>query len=326
MNVLTFVEVCSGCGGLSKGLTQSGFQPLLLNDIDKDCCETLRLNHNNINVFCGDMLNIPNVDKYKDIDLLAGGIPCQPYSLSGQKKGLDDDRGRLVYSFVKLLDTLKPKVFLVENVKGLLLHPSFNDFLAILNSSNNYNITYKLLNSGDFGVPQKRERVFIVGVRKDINKTFVFPEPIKDKKLLKDVLINVPIEEGGTTYSQNKLRYVRKIPQGGCWVNLSEDEQKEYLGNSYLSPGGKRGILRRLSMNEQCLTLLCSPSQKQTDRIHPTEDRPLSIRESARIQTFPDTYKFKGGMTSQYKQIGNAVPVLLAERIGQEIARLLNQN
>lgn len=104
---------------------------------------------------------------------------------------------------------------------------------------------------------------------------------------------------------------------------MNEEEQKEYLGNSYYSGGGKRGILRRLSMKEPSLTLLCSPSQKQTERCHPTKNRPLNIREYARIQTFPDNYKFTGSISSQYKQIGNAVPVKLAEKIGKELEKVL---
>ena len=116
------------------------------------------------------------------------------------------------------------------------------------------------------------------------------------------------------------------IPQGGCWVNLPENLQQAYLGNSYNSGGGKRGILYRLSMEKPSLTLLCTPSQKQTERCHPLEERPLTIREYARIQTFDDDYEFMGSLSAQYKQIGNAVPVELAYQLGKSIMNILNDS
>ena len=192
---------------------------------------------------------------------------------------------------------------------------TINEIINILNNRNYYDITYKLLNSFDYNVPQKRERVFIVGTLKTYNINFKFPEKSSTIKLLKDILLDVP-ESKGTKYSDNKKEYFKYIPQGGCWTSLPEDLQKKYLGKSYESTGGKRGILYRLSLEKPSLTLLCSPTQKQTERCHPLEDRPLTIREYARIQTFDDSYEFCGSISSQYKQIGNAVPVELARRIG----------
>jgi DNA (cytosine-5)-methyltransferase 1 len=136
------------------------------------------------------------------------------------------------------------------------------------------------------------------------------------------VLVDVPISSG-LKYNQEKQDLFKMIPQGGCWINLPENLQKEYLGNSYNSGGGKRGILHRLSMEKPALTLLCTPSQKQTERCHPLEERPLTIREYARIQTFNDDYEFIGSINSQYKQIGNAVPVELAKHMGKSLISLL---
>lgn len=191
-----------------------------------------------------------------------------------------------------------------------------------MNQSDKYNISYKCLDASKYGVPQKRERVFIVGVLKSLEKNFEFPEEISERKLLKHVLYDVPPSEG-LKYSAQKIELFTQIPQGGCWVNLPEHLQKEYLGNSYHSGGGKRGILHRLSMEKPSLTLLCTPSQKQTERCHPLEERPLTVREYARIQTFPDEYKFIGSINSQYKQIGNAVPVELAKKMRESIIRIL---
>jgi DNA (cytosine-5)-methyltransferase 1 len=260
------------------------------------------------------------------IDLLAGGIPCQSYSQSGLRKGLDDPRGKLIYTFIDMINKIKPKIFLSVNVKGLLTHnngKTISDIINLLDKEKLYNISYKLLNSADYSVPQKRERVFIIGVSKSTKINFVFPQKNTNTVILKDVLYNIP-PSIGDKYNETKKELFKLIPQGGCWVNLPEDKQKSYLGNSYHSGGGKRGILHRLSMEKQSLTLLCTPQQKQTERCHPLEERPLNIREYARIQTFPDDYTFSGSMSSQYKQIGNAVPVELARQIGIQLMKTLS--
>lgn len=321
MKDIKFIEVCAGCGGLSQGLIDAGLKPVLLNDIDKNCCETLIKNHEKVKVIKGKMEEL-DFSKYKNkIDILAGGVPCQSFSQAGKRKGLEDKRGDLIMQFSNLVDTIKPKIFLIENVRGLITHKKGETLKKVidkLNKSKNYNVVYQLLNAVDYEVPQKRERIFIVGIKKDIKKEFEFPIKIKNKVLLKDVLKDVPKSECAK-YSEEKKKYFKLIPAGGCWVNLPEKMQKIYLGKSYESGGGKRGILRKLSYNEPSLTLLCSPTQKQTERCHPTEIRPLSVREYARIQTFPDTYEFSGSVSSKYKQIGNAVPVKLAKQIGLKL-------
>lgn len=323
----TFIEVCAGCGGLSSGLIKAGFTPLLLNDNNKDCCETLKINHPDTNIILSSMDKIdyaPYIDK---IDLLAGGVPCQSFSQAGLRKGLEDPRGDLMVKFIEILNIIKPKIFMIENVKGLLSHnkgKTIKKIIEMLNQNNLYEITYKCLDASKFNIPQKRERVFIIGTLKTaISKSFNFPKESLNKKVLKDVLLDVPISQG-TKYNDDKINLFKMIPQGGCWINLPEDLQKKYLGNSFNSGGGKRGILYRLSMEKPCLTLLCTPSQKQTERCHPLEERPLTIREYARIQTFDDDYNFYGSITSQYKQIGNAIPVELAKQIGIALIKLLS--
>ena len=320
-----FIEVCAGAGGLSAGLIKSGFIPLLLNDNDKDCCKTLKENHPYTNIICDSMDKIDYTKYIGKVDLLTGGVPCQSFSQAGLRKGLEDPRGDLMLKFIDILNLVNPKIFMIENVKGLLTHDKGETIKKIidgLNKNNLYNISYKCLDSSKYDVPQKRERVFIIGVLKSIKSSFIFPEESKNKKVLKDVLFNVP-ESDGLKYKEEKQNLFKMIPQGGCWINLPEKLQKEYLGNSYYSGGGKRGILYRLSMEKPSLTLLCSPSQKQTERCHPLEERPLTIREYARIQTFDDEYKFIGSINSQYKQIGNAVPVQLAKHIGYSLINVL---
>ena len=180
-----------------------------------------------------------------------------------------------------------------------------------------------LFRSNDYSVPQKRERLFIVGVSKTIKKIFNFPIEHSYKPVLKDVLNDIS-ETEGIRYNEKKIELFKKIPQGGCWINLPTELQKEYLGNSFNSSGGKRGILKRLDMNKPSLTLLTNPTQKQTEGCHPLENRPLNIREYARIQTFPDSYKFIGCTSQKYLQIGNAVPVKLAEALAEEIKKLFD--
>jgi DNA (cytosine-5)-methyltransferase 1 len=324
----SFIEVCAGGGGLSSGLIKSGLNPILLNDFNNNCCKTLRKNHPNTNIIMGNMEDI-DFNQYIDkVDLLTGGVPCQSFSHAGLRKGLDDKRGDLMFKFIEILNKIKPKIFMIENVKGLLTHNNGETLQIILNEINNnnmYNITYKCLDASKYNVPQKRERVFIIGVLKSLNKTFHFPNQNLNQKVLKDVLINVPISQGAK-YTEEKINLFRMIPQGGCWVNLPENLQQAYLGNSYNSGGGKRGILYRLSMEKPSLTLLCTPSQKQTERCHPLEERPLTIREYARIQTFDDDYEFMGSLSAQYKQIGNAVPVELAYQLGKSIMNILNDS
>lgn len=321
-----FIELCSGAGGLSLGLINAGLNPLLLNDNNKDACNTLKLNHHNINILCDDMNNL-NLDKYiNKLDLLAGGVPCQSFSYAGKKKGIDDKRGELIISFLNIVFKIKPKIFLIENVKGLLTHnnkKTLENILKTHNLNSVYNIKYKVLNAYNYQVPQKRERLFIIGILSKYNLEFNFPNEILEKVNLIDILNNVP-DSLCAKYNEKKILLFKKIPPGGNWKNLSIEEQKKYLGKSFDSGGGKTGILKRLSMNEPSLTLLCSPSQKQTERCHPLYERPLSIRESARIQTFPDNYIFSGCLTSQYKQIGNAVPVKLAYYIGLKIIEILD--
>jgi DNA (cytosine-5)-methyltransferase 1 len=321
----SFIEVCAGGGGLSSGLMKSGFIPVLLNDNNSDCCKTLKHNHPDANVICGSMDKIDYSSYIGKVDLLTGGVPCQSFSQAGLRKGLEDPRGDLMLKFIDILNLIKPKLFMIENVKGLLTHENgetIKKIINALNKNNLYNITYKCLDASKYDVPQKRERVFIVGVLKSINRSFEFPEESANKKVLKDVLVDVPISSG-LKYNQEKQDLFKMIPQGGCWINLPENLQKEYLGNSYNSGGGKRGILHRLSMEKPALTLLCTPSQKQTERCHPLEERPLTIREYARIQTFNDDYEFIGSINSQYKQIGNAVPVELAKHMGKSLISLL---
>jgi DNA (cytosine-5)-methyltransferase 1 len=321
-----FIEVCAGAGGLSSGFIHAGFSPVLLNDTDKYCAQTLRDNHPDTEVYHGSMKDI-DLELYRnaDIDVLMGGVSCQSFSQAGLRKGVEDKRGQLIVYFVEMISVLNPKVFLVENVQGLLTHNKGETLKYVLNEIDKlgqYQVSYKLINANDYSVPQNRKRLVIVGTRNDITTPFCFPEPHEYKPILSDVLVGCP-ESPGSTYNDEKKAIMDMIPEGGCWVDLPIDIQKSYMGASFYSGGGKRGILKRLDMKKPSLTLLTTPSQKQTERCHPTETRPLQTLEYSRIQTFPDTYKFSGSKNQIYKQIGNAVPVNMGIALANEVMKVI---
>lgn len=327
-NQPTFIEVCAGCGGLSSGFIQAGYKPLLINEINKTFCTTLRKNHPGVNVVDGSMVDL-DLKPYKGkVDVLQGGVPCQAFSQAGERQGLDDPRGKLIIQFNTLINDCEPKIFMVENVKGLTTHnkgETLKGILQLFENNGKYKVYTKVLNAKDYEVPQKRERILIIGVISSILIPFTYPEKSDKNILLKDVLMNVP-PSPGVVYTEQKAAVMKLVPEGGCWVNLPKNIQEEYMGEKGLAAGGgKRGIARRLSMNEHSLTLTTSPCQKQTERCHPIETRPLNVREYARIQTFPDSYVFEGSIGNQYKQIGNAVPVKLAYAMGKQIKQFLEQ-
>ena len=329
----TCVELFAGAGGLALGLEEAGFEDVGLIEWDKYACDTLRLNRPKWNVIQGDVVEIAEngirnyIDKAIEVDLLSGGYPCQAFSYAGKKLGLEDVRGTMFYYYAKILEDLKPKVFLAENVRGLVSHDNGKTLQTMIDvfTEIGYNVRYEILKAVNYDVAQKRERVIIIGTRKDLPQIdFKFPKPFDHIATLRDALKDVP-ESEGAKYPDKKKQVLDLVPPGGCWIDLPEEIAKEYMGKSYYSGGGKRGMARRISWDEPCLTLTCSPAQKQTERCHPDETRPFTTREYARIQSFPDEWMFSGSMSQVYKQIGNAVPVKLGKAVGLSIADYLNK-
>lgn len=331
----TSIELFAGAGGLALGMSMAGINHLMLNEINHDACETLRLNRPSWNVTECDIRKL-NFDIYKDrIDLITGGFPCQAFSYAGNKGGFEDARGTLFFELARAVKEIRPKVFLCENVKGLASHDGGNTLKVIKNVIADLGYTLiepHVLQAIKYKVPQKRERLIMVAIRNDVAEkvTFHWPSPYYRIMTLRDAFYkgelydsDVPHSEG-QHYPEKKRKVMELVPMGGYWRDLPEDVQREYMGGSYMLEGGKTGMARRLSLDEPSLTLTCAPAQKQTERCHPIETRPLTIREYARIQTFPDDWKFAGNITSQYRQIGNAVPINLAYAVGRSIVRLLN--
>jgi DNA (cytosine-5)-methyltransferase 1 len=302
------IELFAGAGGLALGFEEAGFDHVALVENNKYACETLRLNRPEWNVMCNDVKEIDWAG-YK-ADVVTGGFPCQAFSHAGKREGFEDIRGTLFFEFARCVKAVRPKICIGENVAGLVTHDGGQTLKTMVSTleSLGYNVQFKILDAVNYGVPQKRRRIFIVGTLPGI--TFTYPEPSKKWVTLKEALKNVP-KSRGSSYSESRKKIMEMVPPGGSWVNLPLEVQKQYLGGSFNTGGGKRGMARRLSWDEPSLTLTTSPAQKQTERCHPEETRPFTVREYARIQTFPDSWEFCGGIGAQYKQIGNAVPVNL---------------
>lgn len=332
----TDLELFAGAGGLALGLEMAGFHHVMLNELMPEACTTLRTNRPEWNVVQGDVSEISFKQYSGKVDLVSGGFPCQAFSYAGKKLGFEDTRGTLFYQFARAVKEIQPKIFLGENVRGLLDHNNGKTIQTIKDVIGELGYTLvepRFLKAIFYMVPQKRERLFLVGIRNDLvdKLNFVWPSPYKRILTLRDALkkgilypTDVP-DSPGQKYPKRKEEILSHVPQGGYWRDLPEELQKEYMKGSFYLEGGKTGMARRLSWDEPSLTLTCAPAQKQTERCHPEETRPLTTREYARIQTFPDDWKFAGSISSVYKQIGNAVPVNLAYAMGRALIRMLNQ-
>jgi len=321
------IELFSGAGGLALGLENAGFESKLLVEIDKDCVKTLKLNRPNWNVIGDDIRKVDFTEYNGKIDVVAGGFPCQSFSYAGLSRGFEDTRGTLFFEFARCVNEVKPKILLAENVRGLVTHDNGKTLETMLKALNEigYNVSYKVLKAQFFDVPQKRERIVIIGVRKDLKIKTYFPKEKDYIVTIREALTNCP-ESLGTKYPPRKKEILDLVPEGGYWRDLPINIQKEYMAGSFHLTGGKTGMARRLAWDEPSLTLTCAPAQKQTERCHPKETRPLNIREYARIQTFIDEWEFVGSIASQYKQIGNAVPVNLAYYVGSCLIKMLEGN
>lgn len=332
----TSIELFAGGGGLALGMHKAGFNHVLLNEYDKDACATLRTNMPNWNVVEGDIHNIDFTPYKGKIDFISGGFPCQAFSYAGKRLGFEETRGTLFFELARAIKEVQPKVFMAENVKGLLEHDNGRTLRTIREVISELGYTLiepRVLRAILYNVPQKRERLIMIAVRNDIAEKvkFEWPSVCGEFRTLRDAFFagdlfsrDVP-QSIGQQYPESKKNVMELVPEGGDWRDLPIDIAKMYMKGSYYNGGGKTGMARRLSMDEASLTLTCAPAQKQTERCHPKETRPLTIREYARIQTFPDEWEFCGSLSSQYKQIGNAVPVNLAWALGRSLIRLFNQ-
>lgn len=333
LNEYKVLELFAGAGGLAVGMEKAGLKCVALNEIDKHACETLRTNRPNWNVYEGDIKNFSFFSYHNQVDVVTGGFPCQAFSYAGKRLGFEDARGTLFYEFARVVKEVNPPICIGENVKGLLSHDNgktLQGMISILDEIGYNVVPVEVLKAINYKVPQKRERLILVGIRKDIDVKYEYPKPYKKIYNLKDALkkgdlfdTNVP-KSDGVKYPESKKNVLDLVPPKGYWRDLPLEIQKDFMGASFYLGGGKTGMARRIGWDEPCLTLTCSPAQKQTERCHPDETRPFTVREYARIQTFPDNWHFSGPISQQYKQIGNAVPVNLGREIGYSIIKFLN--
>lgn len=330
------IELFAGAGGLALGLEMAGFNHIGLIEFDKFAACTLKTNRPKWNVVCENIENVASRDLEKEfeiskgeLDLLSGGAPCQSFSYAGKRLGLEDIRGTMFYHYATFLNKLQPKMFVFEIVRGVLTHDKGKTFKTIFNifEDQGYAVQYAVLNALDYEVAQKRERLIVIGIRNDLTSTvkIEFPRKHNRQLVLKDVLKDVPQSECAR-YSSEKRAIFALVPPGGYWRDIDKDIAKKYMKKCWFMGGGKTGILRRLSLYEPGLTVLTTPQMKQTERYYPLEVRPFSIRENARIQSFPNEWEFVGTVASQYKQIGNAVPCNLAMELGKSIIRALRRD
>lgn len=381
-NQLTNISLFSGAGGLDIGLHQSGFLTKVCVENDSHCRETLEMNqhmlgHEEIPVL-GDITKLSPSDLLEysglrpgEVDLVSGGPPCQAFSTAGHRGSVSDPRGRLFLDFVKMVEVIRPRFFVMENVRGLrsaaLKHRPLNQRgngfpelseeeepgstlnLGILPEFQRigYQVVWGVLNALDYGTAQDRERMLFIGSRDrefpsgmegPLDLSAVVPPTysrnlsagLPPVKVLKDVICDLEDDPGPfMPYSPNRAKVFERIPEGQNWRwmrdsdEFSQQELEDFMGGAYTSTGGRVGFWRRLSWDKWSPTLTTSPVQKATGLCHPSKDRPLSVKEYARVQGFPDDWAFSGPVASQYRQIGNAVPVELAANVGKALAALI---
>lgn len=317
------ISLFSGGGGLDLGAHFAGFKSLLVSDLIPAYTETIKANLPHVFVYNDDAMDLTaekirglaNVDG--DVDLIIAGPPCQAFSIMGKRQSLDDPRGRLTIKYFELVSGLRPKVFMFENVPGLMTvnhGADFTNLLEFIEHETGYQLYKTKLNASNFGIPQERERVFIIGFRPDIScKSFSFPtsatgflhDQLPDKMPSKYAL------EGVEGLPNQVIRVhtdaVRKrfeaVPQGGRDCGSYSDRLRQDMPSGTVMIGSSAGGARPF--------------------IHPYEPRALTVRETARLQSFPDWYEFSGSRTEQYRQVGNAVPPLLAFEILSAIKNVL---
>lgn len=356
------ISFFSGAMGMDIGLEQAGFQTVFASETDNACRKTIAKNRPEI-ALVGDMREfspravreISGLTEDDEIDLVVGGPPCQAFSTAGNRKGFKDDRGNVFLSFIDMIIGLKPKYAVIENVRGLLsaaLHHrphnhrgegypalsvdelpggALNEIINRLEGAG-YAVSFNLYNSANFGTPQKRERVVIICSKNGVKPPYLEPTHAEDERYelpkwrtFRQAVKGLKNDEiEAVSFPEKRLKYYRLLKPGENWRSLPDELQREAMGKSYYSGGGKTGFLRRLHWNKPSPTLVTHPAMPATDLAHPQENRPLSVQEYKRIQEFPENWEIQGSILDKYKQIGNAVPVGLGRAIGKHIIKLLN--
>lgn len=319
-NDITVVSFFSGAGGLDTGFKKAGFHIIWANEFDSSIWDTFQYNHPKVFLDKRSITQIPAHDVPDCLGII-GGPPCQSWSEAGSGRGIDDARGRLFFDYIRLLKEKKPLFFLAENVAGLLLDKHHDAFQNILQSFRdlNYNVSYFLLNTNDYGVAQDRKRVIIVGYHKKMAKTFAPPIPIKPKPVLRDIISDLydakPALEKNTANNKDQLYMANHeyMTGGFSSIYMSRNRVRHWHEPSYtIQASGRHAPLHP----DAPKMLLVAPNKRifvpEQEHLY----RRLTIRECARIQSFPDNYLFKyRKLEDGYKMVGNAVPVEFARQL-----------
>lgn len=350
------ISLFSGAFGLDLGLEMAGFVASVCVENDTACAETIKLNRPSLPVL-GDITQLSTKKilataklEVGEADLVVGGPPCQPFSTAGNRLSFLDQRGNLIFEFMRVVAEAKPRFFVMENVKGLCsaairhrplkernrqpldedeeLGSAFKKVMLDFKSLGYKKTVYDVVDAVYYGVPQFRERLIVIGSRDDEDvfvprptHFMVHQDPRYRWVTLREAIADLEESPGPCgRFSPGRAKYLEKIPQGQNWRALPKQDTLKAMGGAYNAGGGKMGFYRRLSYDEPSPTLVTSPTQKATMLCHPTQTRPLSTLEYARIQQFPQSWVFKGSLAQVYKQIGNAVPIGLGRAIGNMLA------
>lgn len=327
-----YASFFSGALGLDLGLEQAGLECAVANELDRWAVETIRKNRPALPLLDRDIRGV-TVD---DIRALApgplfavvGGPPCQAFSTAGRRKGLADERGNVFLRFLDLAIGLGPRYIVIENVRGLLSAASepqalrgsaLRQVLETLHGGG-YGVSFQLYNTANFGVPQTRERVILIAGREGETVPHLAPtHPQSEWVTFADAVEGLVNHGPCDKVRRSREKYFRRLGPGENWKSLPSSLQREALGGAFRSTGGRVGFCRRVAWDRPCPTLVTSPTMPATELVHPVEARPLSVGEYKRVQTFPDEWEVCGPLAAQYRQIGNAVPVLFGRRIGEHL-------
>ena len=343
-----FISFFSGALGLDLGLERSGLRPLAMNETDRACLQTIRANRPDVPLYDCDVRELHAAQIRTDLrldaqDLFAvvGGPPCQAFSTAGRRRGLQDERGNVFLHFVQLATALQPRYIAIENVRGLLSAPlrhrphalrgeqplaederpggALHRVVRMLEREG-YSVSFDLYNVANFGVPQARERLVLLAARDAGRVPHLVPTHAQqDWTTFRQAVAGLQDAGPCADLRPGRIKFVRKLSAGQNWRDLPVKMQRAALGGAYDSTGGRVGCCRRLAWDAPSPTLMTSPTMPATELSHPEQNRPLSVNEYKRLQTFPDEWIVCGSIAQQYRQIGNAVPVLFGEAVGRHL-------
>lgn len=357
------VSLFTGAYGLDLGFELAGYNVLLGLDVSTSSYENFKANRPKTPFIHGDISRYTTDDILKEaglkrgeVDVVTGGPPCQPFSTAGKRGGLQDYRSKALVEYIRFIKEARPKVFVMEEVTGILnsrlVHVPIKErgkrplrpeeqpgslWKVVLSSlqETGYKITWGVLNAADFGAPQERERVIVVGFRPDIKASPSLPHPQYSRRggsllgpnrpwvSIAEAIMGVREDIGYIPLPPKYIKYMAYVPGGGNWRQIPDGLKLEAMNGAYTAEGGRMGFYRRLSWFEPSPTLVTSPAMKATMLIHPWYDRPLGVREYLKIQGFPDYWKVVVGVQEAYRLFGEAVPVPLAYAIAAHIGALL---